>query len=140
MLKISLFLLTISLSLSSLSQYTQSLDGLNRKEIRKLIINQDDSKKANNLMELHQGAKFFSVIGYTIGVFAIASGEAPKNDQEVNLAGLLGAVFIGSALVFTIISETAYFHSVKAYRKTLPSIPSSKVFIRDSREIYDSIY
>lgn len=141
MKKIILLILVFSFTLPSFGQYTQSLDTLSRKEIRKLILNQEDSKKANNLMGLHQGAKALSILGYTLGTISLLSGSSPSNSQQVNIQGLMGGVLISSALLFTVISETAYFNSVKAYKaSSTPLNSSAKIYLRNSSDIYYTMH
>ncbi len=137
---ILLAIINFSLILPAYSQRSENIDTLSRKEIRKLILNQQDSKKAKKLMGLHQGTKALSILGYTVGAISLLSGSSPSNSQEVNIQGLMGGVLIGSALLFTIISETTYFNSVKEYKaSSITTSPTSKVYLRNSSNIYYSI-
>ncbi|WP_436515861.1 hypothetical protein [Ekhidna sp. To15] len=141
MKKIITLIVSISIFLPVSGQYSQNLDTLSRKEIRKLILSQNDSEKANNLMELHQATKGLSILGFVVGAISLMSSSSPSNSQEVNIGGLMGGVLIGSGLLFTIISETAYSNSLKVYKAaSIPPNPSSKVYIRNSSSIYTTIH
>ncbi len=137
-------IITLAITLSfmgpSFGQYSQNLDSMSRKEIRKLILNQDESKKARSLMKSHQGVKGFSIMSYTVGFLSLASGSSPSNDQEVNIGGIYGAMFIGAGLLFTIISERMYYDSVKEYRKVQStSYTKNYSYIRDSSLVFKTL-
>lgn len=134
--KLIILILTIGSSFSLFGQYTQNLDTLSRKEIKQIILSQNDSPKAKNLMEVHQGLKYISYISYSFAGISLLSRIHAKGELDKLLTISVGAVFASTGLILTAISKKTYKRAVKVYTESFPSTISSSVFIRDSRSIY----
>lgn len=137
--KLVILVVMITSSFSSPGQYTQNLDTLSKKEIKQIILSQNDSPKAKNLMEVHQGLKYISYISYSFAGISLLSRIHAKNELDKLLTVSVGAVFVGTGLILTAISKKTYSRAVKVYRESFPSASSSS-YIRDSRSFYLTLY
>lgn len=114
---ISTIILTI-VTLSSYSQYSQNIDSLSRKEIRKLLTSKDYTGEIKNSMRLHKITKEMAIAGYTIAgsIFLISSlVNSISTTDETNQTTPL--IIFATSLTMTIVSEIAYSKSVKLYSR-----------------------
>ncbi len=132
--------ITIALFAPCFSQYSQNLDSVPRKEIKQIVLNQNDSEKAKTLMGVHQGLKYISYISYSFGGISLLSRIHTKREIDKLLTVSIGAIFIGTGLLLTAISKKTYLKAFKEYKRSFQSTNPSNSNIRDDRSAYHSIY
>ncbi|MEO9869107.1 hypothetical protein [Ekhidna sp.] len=142
MLKNILLLLVIAMPFFSQSQYTQNIDSLKRKEIKRLILNQDNSHKAKTHLQKFQSRKLTGGTLMALGAAILISAskiEGPDN-HEANI----GAIYTG--LLGTIVSATGlgiYISASDQYEKAIEHYtfkgPESLAEIQDKLKNYQPL-
>lgn len=103
MLKSLAYLFTIILSFSASSQYSQNIDTLSKREIKKLIMSIDGKHPVKMQLAKNETGK---VVGFAFFVTGIAllldasTRPGPSNDSEIDLGGIIQTAF-GNALTIS---------------------------------------
>lgn len=123
MLKKWLFLLSIGLSLSSLSQYTQSLDEMSSKEIKQFLLDHPNEDVNSHMKKYKANQKLGGIMALS-SVAVLVIGSASIQDNSQNNPGddshifklvpvLMGSGVILLAGITTLISSEGQFKKAK---------------------------
>lgn len=133
MLKLSIFLLTISLSIPSLSQYVQSFEDMNKKDMKKFLLENGNEEVQYRMKKYKTGQNIGAFLTISsLSMVAISASTIEKNQDNRNdlaaldnllVATLGGIVFVTG--IATLISSEAQFNKAEdAFFK--PNIETNK--------------
>lgn len=119
--KIILFAFSLVAFFFSQAQHTQKFDTLSRKEIKELLLNQNQDEEARKLWRLHRDMKALATVGYTssavLFLLSRVVAATAENVDNSNPNYLPLFVIIGGSVAASIASKRALKKWTKSYEQ-----------------------
>ncbi|WP_370087907.1 hypothetical protein [Ekhidna sp.] len=140
MKKLLILFLTMFSCTVSLCQKTESLDGMSQSEIRSLLLKQNDSDEAREMIVKHNRSRVTSYVFFTSAIVLGAIAGSSKNPDKDNKNSIIATTYAWTsglvAIACTIAAEQRFKKAKAIYLNQASMSTNYKPFLRSELEIH----